>query len=163
MTLEELFHEHHTSLFRFLARMTGDEELARDMVQETFVTIAARGTDTPSKAWLFQIARNLTRSALRKRHRRLRLLEAGRHRLDRPSPARPDADTERAEARRAVRQALAALSEKERTILLMREEGFSHRDIAAAVGTTTGSVGTMYARALSKLDARLGPTDQEAS
>jgi DNA-directed RNA polymerase specialized sigma24 family protein len=52
------------------------------------------------------------------------------------------------------------LGEKERTVLLMREEGFSHREIADAVGTTTGSVGTMIARALDKLAAEL-PLDAE--
>ena len=46
-------------------------------------------------------------------------------------------------------------------MLLMREEGFSHREIAEAVGTTTGSVGTMIARALDKLAARL-QLDEEA-
>jgi DNA-directed RNA polymerase specialized sigma24 family protein len=52
------------------------------------------------------------------------------------------------------------LGEKERTVLLMREEGFSHREIADAVGTTTGSVGTMIVRALDKLAAEL-PLDAE--
>jgi DNA-directed RNA polymerase specialized sigma24 family protein len=59
-----------------------------------------------------------------------------------------------------VQTALAALSAKERTVLLMREEGFAHREIAQAVGTTTGSVGTMIARALDKLAERL-PLDED--
>jgi DNA-directed RNA polymerase specialized sigma24 family protein len=42
----------------------------------------------------------------------------------------------------------------------MREEGFTHREIAEAVGTTTGSVGTLIARALDRLAERL-PLDQE--
>jgi DNA-directed RNA polymerase specialized sigma24 family protein len=45
-------------------------------------------------------------------------------------------------------------------MLLMREEGFSHREIADAVGTTTGSVGTMLVRALDRLAALL-PLDEE--
>jgi DNA-directed RNA polymerase specialized sigma24 family protein len=61
-----------------------------------------------------------------------------------------------------VRRALAALSERDRTALLMREEGFSHEEIAAAVGTTTKSVGTVVARALRKLAAELPlPLDGE--
>jgi DNA-directed RNA polymerase specialized sigma24 family protein len=40
-------------------------------------------------------------------------------------------------------------------------EVFSHREIAEAVGTTTGSVGTMIARALDKLATRL-QLDEEA-
>jgi DNA-directed RNA polymerase specialized sigma24 family protein len=37
----------------------------------------------------------------------------------------------------------------------MREEGFSHREIAVAVGTTAGSVGTLLARALQRLATHL--------
>jgi DNA-directed RNA polymerase specialized sigma24 family protein len=50
---------------------------------------------------------------------------------------------------------LNALSAKEQTILLMREEGFSHQEIAEAVETTTRSVGSMIARALQKLSVEL--------
>jgi DNA-directed RNA polymerase specialized sigma24 family protein len=42
----------------------------------------------------------------------------------------------------------------------MREEGFAHREIAEAVGTTTGSVGTLIARALDRLAQQL-PLDAE--
>ena len=57
--------------------------------------------------------------------------------------------------RMAVSAALATLSTKERTALLMREEGFAHREIAEALETTTGSVGTLLARALDRLASRL--------
>jgi DNA-directed RNA polymerase specialized sigma24 family protein len=53
-------------------------------------------------------------------------------------------------------RALDALSDKERTAVLMREEGFSHKEIADAVGTTTGSVGTLIARALLKFADAVG-------
>ena len=63
------------------------------------------------------------------------------------------------EVRVAVRAALKRLNPRERTALMMREEGFSHREIAEAVETTTGSVGTILARALEKL-ARELPLDE---
>jgi RNA polymerase sigma factor (sigma-70 family) len=71
-----------------------------------------------------------------------------------PPPA-PDSGIRRSVARRAVSEAFAALSEKERTALLMREEGYAHREIAEALGTTTGTIGTLMARALRKAAARL--------
>lgn len=37
----------------------------------------------------------------------------------------------------------------------MREEGFKHREIAEALGTTTATVGTLIARSLEKLAALL--------
>ena len=45
----------------------------------------------------------------------------------------------------------------------MREEGFAHREIADAIGTTTGSVGTMIARALDKLAERLSLDGEDMS
>ena len=65
-----------------------------------------------------------------------------------------------ADTREDLSRNLDALNEKERTMLLMREEGFTHREIAEAVGTTTKSVGTMVARALRKLASEL-PLDRE--
>ena len=53
------------------------------------------------------------------------------------------------------------LSDKERVAVLMREQGFAHREIADAVGATTGSVGTLLARALERL-ARSISVDREA-
>ena len=55
------------------------------------------------------------------------------------------------EARVRASAVLDALSERDRAILLMREEGFKHREIAEAVGTTTKSVGTLIARALDRV------------
>lgn len=165
MTLEQLFEETHESLFRFVARMTQDPDYAMDIVQETFVRLARRWPEEgpPSRARVFQLARSLTRSGLRRRSRRSRLLRGGVHRVPVASPETPpDREAERAETRSRVRSALAELSDKERTLLLMREEGFTHREIAEAIGTTTGSVGTMVARALAKLEDRLPPSIEEA-
>ena len=159
MTLEELFDAHHDSLFRFISRMAGDPDFAKDIVQETFIYIAARPipADAPPRAWLFTVAQNLARSGLRKRRRRMGLLARRSHGVPGPSESvSPDRVAERGELRTAVLDALARLSEKERTMLLMREEGFRHREIAQAVGTTTGAVGTMIARALAKLERSLG-------
>lgn len=158
MSLDELFERHHDGLFRFISRMTGDPDFAKDIVQETFISIAAHPVPdgASSRAWLFRLAHNLARSGLRKRNRRLSLLRSRPNGVpSAPPPPSPDATVERGEARAAVRRALAGLSEKERTILLMREEGFTHREIADVVGTTTGSIGTMFARALAKLESRL--------
>ena len=131
-------------------------------MQETFIRLAEHppADSTGIRAWLFTVATNLARDALKIGNRRRRLLvENGG--LLRPAEPTPAAEAlEREEARERVRRALAALSEKERLLLLMREEGFKHREIAEAVGTTTGSVGTLIARALVKLAAHLGLTER---
>jgi RNA polymerase sigma-70 factor, ECF subfamily len=49
-----------------------------------------------------------------------------------------------------VRAALEEVPERDRTLLLMREEGFKYDEIARIVGVAPGSVGTLLARALNR-------------
>lgn len=152
MDAAKLYDEHHAALFRYLVRLTGDADTAADAVQETFTRLVAKPPrDGNARAWLFTVATNLVRGWANRRKRQLRLAERGAAGASGDAPPDPAAAAEAAQNRRLVRQALDALSEKERTILLMREAGFTHREIAEAVGTTTGSVGTMIARALDRL------------
>jgi RNA polymerase sigma-70 factor (ECF subfamily) len=162
--ITQLFEDHHASLFRYLARLSGDADLAADAAQEAFVRLiegdGRRGTSAP-RAWLFTVGTNLVLEGSRTRTRRARLLERDPARAPVGDPP-VDAQTrlEADERRRVVSAALLALSEKERTALLMQQEGFSHREIADVVGTTTGSVGTLLARALNKLASAL-PLDSD--
>ena len=159
--VERLFADHAPALYRYLVRFTGDPELAADCVQETFMRVVQRdGRQDIQRAWLFTVATNFALESRRTASRRARLLDGAGDR----SPIADASPTphEQAEARerheRAVR-ALAVLSEKERSAVLMREEGFSHREIAEAVGTTTGSVGTLIARALLKFADAVGKVE----
>jgi RNA polymerase sigma-70 factor (ECF subfamily) len=151
---------HRPALLRYLARFTGDADLAEDLAQETLVRLRERPPNDQGdpRRWLFTVATNLARDAYRTSRRRDRLARgaAGRLPLADPPPD-PAAAAERGETVRRVRQALAGLGERDRAILLMREEGFTHREIAVAVGTTTGSVGTLIARALDRMAEALGP------
>lgn len=155
---DELFALHHPSLQRYLARLTGDADLAADVAQETFVRLLER-TPRPEavRPWLFRVATNLVRDAARKQSRHRVLAMDGRAPTAHGDPPpSPDHGLDRDRCRRLVREALDELSTKERTALLMREEGFRHREIAEAIGTTTGSVGTLLSRAIRKAARRLG-------
>lgn len=103
------------------------------------------------RAWLFKVGTNYVFEHRRTAVRRWRLLGGHGERTMADAPRDPHARVEADERRRVVTAALARLNDKERTAVLMREEGFSHREIADAVGTTTGSVGTLLARALERL------------
>lgn len=160
MRVESLYDAHRPALVRYLARFSGDPDLAEDAAQEAFVRLAERPPEREEnlRAWLFTVATRIAVDQARARRRREGLLEAG---PDDPAlgdpPDTPDVALERDRIRRRVRIALDTLDKNERTVLLMREEGFAHKEIAAAVGTTTKSVGTMIARALKKLADRLPP------
>jgi RNA polymerase sigma factor (sigma-70 family) len=141
---------------RYLTRLAGDADAAADALQETFVRLIERPPrDASARSWLFTVATNIVREQGRSRSRRSALLLHAPADAPGGAAARPGGGRRGEERRRLVRRALAGLSERDRTALLMREEGFSHEEIAAAGGTTTKSVGTVIARALRKLAAEL--------
>lgn len=160
MDVEDVFRAHHRALFRFLARECGDPHLAKDAVQETFVRLQLRPPreEEAVRAWLFKTGLNVIRDIHRTRVTRARLLETSAGMVPRPrADEAPDARVERLEDAARLRAALDALRPRERTALLMREEGFKHREIAAALDTTTASIGTLLARALNKMAEHLSP------
>jgi RNA polymerase sigma factor (sigma-70 family) len=155
--IQQLFEEHYDVLFRYLVRLTGDSDLAADAAQEAFVRLVEREPDPSQvRGWLFRVATNVVRDESRVRRRRIELLREAPDRAPvGDAPLDPERKLEASERISLVRDALDSLSLKDRTVLLMREEGFSHHEIAEAVGTTTKSVGSMIARALQKLSTEL--------
>ena len=132
MPLEDAFARHHAELFRYAARFTGDADLAEDVVQDAFVRLSERPPRDESnlRAWLFRVATTIAIDALRGARRRAVLTMARPDSVPVPAAAPDPADSvERGDLRRRVREALETLSEKERAVLLMREEGFAHREI----------------------------------
>jgi len=161
MDLDALFQEHQAGLLRYLTRYTGDPDEAADAVQDAYLRLMERppAREDHLRSWLYAVATNVVRDRRKKRHE-VALAEGDWEKTAAPV-ADPLAQLEQSERRSAVQQVLSKLSTKERTILLMREEGFLHREIAAAVGTTTKSIGTMLARALNKLASDLGEEAEE--
>jgi len=75
-------------------------------------------------------------------------------------PTRPDELTERREMIDRVRAVLDRLPERDRKILLLREEGFSYKEIAATIEVAASSVGTLIARALRRFAAEYKVTNE---
>ncbi len=111
---------------------------------------------TDLRPWLFTVATNLCHDEERRAGRRKRILarRAGRQPVGDP-PADPSRHAEQEDLARKVRAVLMRLTERDRSALLLRSEGFSHREIARALGTTTRSVGTVIARALDRFSTEL--------
>jgi len=151
LDLELLFNEAYPGLFRYCHRLTGDRDVAEDIAQEAFVRLWYRrvsGEPPALRSWLFKVATHLVRDRVRSSANRRRLLEANPV-LPAASES-PERVTERAEAAERVREVLDGLDVREKILLLMREEGFSYREIADAVDVAPASVGTLLARALRK-------------
>ena len=70
----ELIDRHGDDLLRFLNRLTGDAQMAEDAFQDAFLQVHLSGNTFDSsrrfRPWLFTIAANKARDALRKKKRR---------------------------------------------------------------------------------------------
>lgn len=153
------YRELYPSLHRFVVRMTGDVDVAEDVVQEAFTRLVEQ--DVPleeAKPWLHVVATNLVRDRARKSQRRGRLLEETPPEPDRPEA--PDDRVERLERVERVRRALAELSERDARMLLMREEGFKYAEIAEVFGVKATSVGALVARALKRFARAYGSQEE---
>jgi RNA polymerase sigma-70 factor (ECF subfamily) len=142
---EALFAEHQRGVFRYLCRILGHSDAARDLTQEVFLRAARAGVPETSaigrKAWVFRIARNLALNHARDTRRRPAIVELG----DRHAPATQ-------ELAAAIHQALAAITDVERDVFLMREiGGLSYEEIAAACDLTPDAVRSRLHRARQQL------------
>ena len=144
-----LFNEEFPRAFRYLDRVSGDPDLAADLAQESFVRLYRRGAmpDEP-RVWLLTVAMNLFRNTMSSRSRHARLLTEARAQssLSDPSPSASEV-REAHEVRDHVRATLDGMPERDRHLLLLRAEGYSYRELAAALGLHEASVGTLLARA----------------
>jgi RNA polymerase sigma factor (sigma-70 family) len=145
------FDSRFAELFRWLDRYSGDASLAADVAQETFVRLYDRGAMPDDlRAWIVSVALNLVRDEQRRSTRRRRLL------LQRPAnmtmadaEPSPEDDVLAAERRTLVRRALRTMEPRDRSLLLLREEGYSYHELALALALNESSVGTLLSRAKS--------------
>lgn len=142
------------ALWAYLARVTGDRQLADDLMQETYFRFLrspkAHESEAHRRNSLFHIATNLVRDA-RRRPATAHLTVAAEQAL----PAEGDL-ARRTECRADLERAMAKLKPRERMLLwLAYGEGESHRDIAQSLGVKTGSIKLLLFRARRKLAAIL--------
>ncbi|GAB3423063.1 RNA polymerase sigma factor [Flindersiella endophytica] len=160
----QLYEQHYWAIVRFATRRVDGTEAARDVAAETFV-VAWRRRDRIPKAeplpWLYRVAGNLIRNEYRRRtrdaelHARLRERAGQSEAHDRSAPDLADhvAWSQRLDA---VLAALRTLSEKDQEVLRLHAwEGLAGKDLAVALGCTTGSAAVRLHRARRRLERAL--------
>jgi RNA polymerase sigma-70 factor, ECF subfamily len=159
-TFHALYNRYAADVYRFAHWLTGNPNDAQDITSETFVR-AWTAPEEPRmetvKAYLFAIARNLHRKQWRRQSR----LEV----LDEAMPgqtAQPDEAAVNQEEFRRTLEAVHALSEIDRTVLLLRaEQELSYQDIAAVTGLSVAAAKVRVFRARAKLAEILDPKPGE--
>lgn len=150
--LERLYKTHYAAVVRFLYRKIWDADRAEDLAQEVFIRAMAHQPEKP-RAWIFAVAANLARDEARaaiRRRKHLTLLKDDPVPLSTPETSAEDT-VEKDERWAKVTNALAALSERDREVLLLWDGGLSYPEIAAQTGLAVGAVGTTLARARKRL------------
>lgn len=169
----ELVRRHSRYLFAVAYRVTGDEGLAEDVVQDAFLKAYTQLDRFDFRAqfttWMYRVAVNRAIDVLRRQARMSESFEAEgaevRHGL--VSELHPQREAESAEVGRVVAAALAVMSPMERTSFVLRHlEGRSIAEIAAVLGTRAGATKHAIFRAVRKLRLALEPHvggDREAA
>jgi RNA polymerase sigma-70 factor (ECF subfamily) len=160
---EVIFDRHGGPAYSLAFRMCGRRAAAEDIVQEAFVSLwrtnarydSARGS---VRSWVLSAVHNRAIDAFRRdtlREGRNVADDSAAERLE--APERTDAEAERRDQARAVRQAMEQLPEDQRKVIeLAYFGGFTHTEIAELLSLPAGTVKGRMRLGLSKLRVTLG-------
>ena len=169
-----LVETHSRQVFRLAFRMTGNEQDAEDVVQESFLRAYRQLGRFESRAnfgtWLYRIVSNCSVDLMRSkqaRHDQVRgdsLDQAGAMELPAADMPGPERIAESAEIERRVQGALRELSPLERAAFTLRHyEGRSIDEISETLGLGTSAAKHSVFRAVKKLRLALAPLRSQAS
>ncbi len=148
----EMYESHVDRVYRLAYRLAGEDELARDFTQLTFIRAFERIGDFRGESslatWLHTIGVSIALNGLRK-------VKTARNR-DAPIEAASGIGNYNREAepdlKVRMKAAIDSLSEKYRTVFLMHDvEGFTHEEIGAALGIPAGTSKTRLFQGRAKL------------
>ena len=152
-------------LTRYAARLTGDVDSARDVVQETFLRFCGDGAprdESRTAQWLFTVCRNQAVS-VRRKDKRMRPL-TDQLALAQSCPAAdatPAAEAERRETTSSVLRMLAQLPDKQQEAIRLRfQNGLSYREISGVMDLTVTNVGYLIHTAIKTIRERMGTGTQ---
>jgi RNA polymerase sigma-70 factor (ECF subfamily) len=165
---EQLVRATYADTYTLAYRLTGDEEDARDVVQESYLR-AYRGLkrfrgDAQFTTWLYRITANCASTHLgrRSKHRHEELLDDAPY-ADTNPELDPQARTEAGATRDRLQSALRALPPRLRAVVVLRDVyDLPHEAIAAELGISESAAKVRLHRARKKLREQLFPMRGEA-
>ncbi|MDD8052199.1 MAG: sigma-70 family RNA polymerase sigma factor [Verrucomicrobiota bacterium] len=164
---EEFFDRYSSSILNYVYRMIGDWQAAEDIAQETFIRafrhVGSFRFESEPKTWLYRIATNLLRNAVRKRNKRseyqVRLFpmdeeESANRLLEGVDESqRPDRQAMGREFERILQEAIASLPERLRVVVVMCDiQNHSYEEAAVLLGISYDAIRQRHSRARARLD-----------
>lgn len=156
--LEELYCEMAPSVYAFARSIIKNDAAAQDIMQDTFVRVfnSAAGFSSKGfgKAWIMQIARNLSLNFLSRCDRFLPDDAV-------PEKASYESTEETAEARVMIQKALETLADDERQIVMLHSvSGMKLEEIADILDEPLGTVKWRHSKAMKKIRAAMSAGEE---
>jgi len=158
---ESLIKAHEKNVYNLALKLLKNREDVLDAAQDAFlkawISIGSFRGDSGFSAWLYRLTYNTCLDVLRKAKKGEIISLTSDDEEEKVSDVRDDAPTpeehaEKKELRKTVRDAVDALPDEYRQIIIMREfTGLSYGEIADATGLNEGTVKSRLSRARQKL------------
>ena len=151
MNFEQVYQTYFKSVYRYIRRLSGDEQLAEEITSETFVQVMRSiGTfrgDCDLRVWICQIAKNTYYTHLKKQNRVAALDEEAWLALADPAAPVEERLDAKEDAQR-IRALLHTLPEPYKEVFMWRTLGeLSFAEIGALYGKTANWACVTYHRA----------------
>jgi RNA polymerase sigma-70 factor (ECF subfamily) len=169
-----LVRSYWTQVFGRFYRQLGHRQEAEDLAQDVFLRLFRYRKRYQPRAkfatWLYHVAENVARNAVRSRRRKARLHVGGLTENDESCAERnglaneecPSQRMERAELAFVVRSAVAGLARRQRTALELQQfHDRTYLEVAAAMDMTPKAAKSLLYRARNQLRANLLPFVEE--
>lgn len=162
--MEALLQRFERPLLQYATRILGDSDLARDVVQETFVKLQNEKRqqldDAPAK-WLFTVCRNGALNICRKEKRMTYLDQEILETRESDQPA-PSEKLEAREASGFLLKILATLPPRQQEVLQLKfQNDLSYQEISEITHLSVSNVGVMIHNALKTLRQRYGQASRD--
>lgn len=146
-------------LLRYAARLTGNTETARDVVQDTFLKLCAADRERVEShlaAWLYTVCRNRGLDICRKERRMMPWTDAlaQTHGVSDPPLS---AAMEAGERHSLILDALGSLSPNQQEVIRLKFQGaLSYREISEVTGLSVSNVGFLIHAAIKQIRRQIG-------
>ena len=152
--VEQALLTYESSLIGYATTILNDPDLARDVVQETFIKLCQQNrhkVEESLKSWLFTVCRNRAFDILRKEKRNQPLDDIEWQKVA-GTELQPDQQADHQERLGQLTHYLDRLSANQRDVIILKfQQGLSYQEIHSITALSTSNVGFLIHSGLKRL------------
>jgi len=153
--IERAMISHQSALISYASTILNDNELAKDVVQDTFIRLCHQDEEKIQhnlKPWLFTVCRNRAFDILRKEKHKHHLDDSQWRKIT-TANLQPDEVIDQQEKMARLSIYLERLSHNQRDVIILKfQQGLSYKEINIITGLTTSNIGVLIHTGLKRLN-----------